>query len=61
MSLLTLMLLIVVVGVGLWALNKYVPMQPQVKQILNIVVILILVYLILKATGIWAALGRITL
>jgi hypothetical protein len=61
MSLLTLMLLIVVVGVVLWAVNTYLPMEPRVKQILNIVVILLLVYYLLRALGIWAALARITL
>jgi hypothetical protein len=61
MSLLTLMLLIVIVGVVLWAANTYLPMEPRVKQILNIVVILLLVYYLLRALGIWAALGRITL
>jgi hypothetical protein len=60
MSLLTLMLLIVVVGVVLWAVNTYLPMEPRVKQILNIVVILLLVYYLLRALGIWAALARIT-
>jgi hypothetical protein len=61
MSLLTLMLLIVIVGVVLWAVNAYLPMEPRVKQILNIVVILLLVYYLLRALGIWAALARITL
>jgi hypothetical protein len=60
MSLLTLMLLIVIVGVVLWAVNAYLPMEPRVKQILNIVVILLLVYYLLRALGIWAALARIT-
>lgn len=43
MPILTLILVIVIVGVVLWAVNAYIPMAPPVKNILNIVVILLLV------------------
>lgn len=39
MSLLHLVILLVVVGFGLWAINKYVPMEDTIKKILNIVII----------------------
>ena len=32
---------IVIVGVLLWALNSFVPMDPKVRSILNIVVVLL--------------------
>lgn len=48
MDLISLAILIIVVGVLLWAANQYLPMQPQVKQILNIVVVVALVIFILS-------------
>lgn len=54
MSLLSVIIAIVVVGLILWAINKWVPMQPNVKQILNIVVIIILVVWLLQGFGFFA-------
>lgn len=48
MDLISLIILIIVVGVLLWAANAYLPMQPQIKQILNIVVVVALVIFILS-------------
>lgn len=53
MSLLGLILICVAIGVGLWALNQYVPLDPTVKKILNIVVILVLVLIVLSAFGVF--------
>lgn len=52
MTLIQLIIVLVVVGVILWAINTYVPMQPPIKMILNIVVILVLCLWILSAFGI---------
>ena len=48
MDLLTLIILIVAVGVFLWAINTYVPMEAGIKKLLNIVVIVVLVLYILS-------------
>jgi len=43
---------LVIVGVVLWAINQYVPMQPTIKNILNVVVIiLVLIWLFTAITG----------
>ena len=47
MSLLTLIVVIVVVGVLLWCINRYVPMQAEIKNLLNIAVVIFLVLWIL--------------
>ena len=60
MSILTVLIVIVVFGVILWAINNFLPMDGKVKQILNIVAIIFLVIWILKITGIIAYLTRIT-
>ena len=48
MSLISLIILIVVVGVLLWAINTYIPMEAGIKRILNIVVIVALVLFLLS-------------
>jgi hypothetical protein len=49
MPILTLILVLVIVGVLLWLINTYVPMQQAVKTILNVVVILVLILWLLSA------------
>lgn len=45
--LLHLLIVILVVGLLLWAVNALIPMQPQVKQIFNIVAIVgLLIYIL---------------
>jgi hypothetical protein len=51
MSILTVILVIVVVGVLLWALNSFVPMDSKVRSILNIVVVILLILWLLQAFG----------
>ena len=48
MDLISLAILIIVVGVLLWAANTYLPMDAKIKQILNIVVVVALVIFILS-------------
>ncbi len=43
MSLLALVLVLVVVGVLLWAVNSFIPMDAKIKQILNVVVVIAVV------------------
>jgi predicted membrane protein len=51
MSLLSVILAIVIVGVLLWIINQFIPMEARVKQILNIVVIIILLIWVLSGLG----------
>lgn len=53
MSLLTLVLTLIVVGIALWLINAYVPMQPQIKTILNVVVVICVVIWVLSAFGLF--------
>ena len=59
MSLLTLIVLLVVVGVALWAINAFIPMDPKIKTILNVLVVVFVVVYLLQATGVWANLGTV--
>ena len=51
MSLVGLVLVLVVVGVALWLINSYIPMQSTIKKILNAVVIIVVILWILRAFG----------
>jgi len=48
MTLLSIVLTLVVVGVLLWAVNELIPMPPKVKQVLNVVVVVFLVLWLLQ-------------
>lgn len=59
MSLLTIVIVIVVVGVLLWAINSFIPMDGKIKSILNVVVVIALVLWLLRAFGILDSLGGV--
>ena len=52
MSLITLALTLVVVGVLLWLVNAYIPMDGKIKKILNVVVVICVVVWLLSAFGV---------
>jgi exosortase/archaeosortase len=52
MPLIQLVIVLVVFGVLLWAINSYIPMDDTIKKILNVVVILVVILFILSAFGI---------
>jgi hypothetical protein len=59
MPLLTIVLVLVVVGVLLWLINTYVPMQGTIKSILNAVVVIAVVIWLLQAFGVLGSLSGI--
>jgi hypothetical protein len=59
MSLIGLILTLVVVGVLLWLLNNYVPMDAKIKKIINIVVVIVVVIWVLQALGLLGSLQNI--
>ncbi len=52
MPLIQLIVALVVVGVALWLINNYIPMDGNIKKILNVVVIIVVVLWLLSAFGI---------
>lgn len=60
MSLLSLVITLVVVGVLLWLVNAFIPMEARLKQILNAVVIIAVVLWLLKVFGLFDSLGAVT-
>ena len=53
MPLITIVLVLIVVGVILWLINTYIPMQSAIKTILNVVVVIAVAVWVLQATGLW--------
>jgi hypothetical protein len=51
MSLIGIILTLVVVGVLLWLLNNYIPMDGKIKRILNGVVVIVVVIWLLQTFG----------
>jgi len=51
MPLLHLIIALVVVGVVLWVINNYIPMQATIKKILNVVVIMAVILWLLSVFG----------
>jgi hypothetical protein len=61
MPLLSILIAILVVGVLLWIINTFLPMDNKIKRIFNLVVVLALVVWLLKAFGLFAYLSNIYL
>lgn len=59
MSLINLIIVLVVVGVIMWAVNVYIPMQAAIKKILNVVVIIVVLIWLLSIFGIIGSLSTI--
>ena len=57
MPLIQLVIVLVVFGVLLWAINTYIPMEANIKKILNVVVILVVVLFVLSAFGLLGSVG----
>ena len=59
MPLLTVIITLVVIGVLLWLINSYIPMQSTIKRIINVVVIICVILWLLSAFGILSDFGSI--
>ena len=59
MPLINLIIILVVVGVILWAINNYIPMDRKIKSILNIVVVIVVIIWLLSVFGVIGSLSGI--
>jgi len=59
MPLLQLLLVLVVVGVLLWLVNSFIPMQGTIKSILNAIVVICVVVWLLNVFGLLHNLSKI--
>ncbi len=61
MTVIDLIVTLVVVGVALWAVNNYLPMDGKIKSILNVVVVILVVLWLLRGFGVMGDLGSVRL
>jgi len=59
MPLIQVVLVLIVVGVLLWLINRYIPMQSTIKSILNAVVVIAVVLWLLDVFGLLNYLSHI--
>ena len=57
MPLIQLVIVLVIVGLVLWVINSYIPMQSTIKRILNVVVVIAVIIWLLSVFGL---IGNIT-
>ena len=51
MPIFNILLVIIIVGVLLWLVNTFIPMDGKIKRIFNIVVVILVIVWLLKAFG----------
>ena len=59
MPLLQIVIIMIVVGVLLWLINTYIPMQATIKKILNAVVVIAMVLWLLNIFGLFESFSNI--
>ncbi len=60
MSLISIVLILVVTGAALWGINKYIPMAPPIKTILNLVVVIVICIWLLQVFGVIGSIHGVT-
>jgi len=53
MPLMNLVITLIIVGVALWLINRFIPMASSIKTILNVVVVVAVGVWVLQVTGLW--------
>jgi len=59
MSLISLIIVLALVGLLLWAINTYIPMDATIKKIINVVVIFAVIFYLLSVFGVLGNFGAI--
>jgi len=52
-TIVTVVITLIVVGVILWLINRFIPMASPIKSILNAVVVIAVIIWLLRVFGIW--------
>jgi len=53
-TLITVVITLVIVGLILWLINRFIPMASSIKSILNVVVVIAVILWLLRVFGIWS-------
>jgi hypothetical protein len=58
MPLVNIVIMLIVVGVVLSLINRYIPMASSIKSILNVVVVVVVLVWVLQAAGLWGGISQ---
>ena len=61
MPLLNLVVVLILVGVALYLVNRYIPMASSIKSILNVFVVIVVCVWLLQAVGLWGSVSSFRL
>jgi predicted membrane protein len=61
MPLVSLVVALIIVGMALWLINRFIPMAASIKTILNVVVVVAVGVWVLKAVGLWGQISSFRL
>ena len=53
-TLITVVVTLIIVGLVLWLINRFIPMASSIKTILNVVVVIAVILWLLKVFNIWS-------
>lgn len=59
MSLITLLIVLILIGVVLYLVNTLIPMDPKIKTIINVVVIIVVLLWLLQVFGLASGLEHV--
>lgn len=59
MSLIGIVITLIVIGVLLWLVETYIPMNPTIKRILEAIVVIVVVLWLLQVFGILGTVGSV--
>lgn len=54
MSLVNIVIVLIIVGIVLWLINRFIPMDYKIKTILNVVVVIAVIIWLLRSSGLLA-------
>ncbi len=61
MPLLNIVVTLIIVGIGLYLINRFIPMASSIKSILNIFVVVVVCVWVLQVTGLWGPVNHFRL
>jgi hypothetical protein len=61
MPLMSILVTLIVIGVLLWLVNSYIPMDGKIRQVVNAVAVIGTVLWVLNVTGLFTGFGNINL
>jgi hypothetical protein len=59
MPLIQVLVVLIIAGVVLWLINKFIPMAGSIKKILNIVVVIVIILWLLSVFGVLSSFSNI--